>query len=181
MSASAAPETIRIQDFLQPKHSEAATAAFSMIEHVPFDITGRLGDPLDREVVAQQEGASQQPVTVRSTDLLRHLRPVGSTADSAFVHGLLDLRRVDQPPLVGLDLPHIPAAEDDAGGIRSMSGVGDEHRGPGTAPVSMPGADHEHPSHFTVSPGGRLQGDGGQAADLCQVVLQLPHDLKGTL
>ena len=39
MSASAAPETIRIQDFLQPKHSEAATAAFSMIEHVPFDLT----------------------------------------------------------------------------------------------------------------------------------------------
>ena len=39
MSASAAPEAIRIQDFLQPKHSEAATAAFSMIEHVPFDLT----------------------------------------------------------------------------------------------------------------------------------------------
>jgi hypothetical protein len=32
-------ETIRIDDFLLPKHSEAAAAAISMIEHVPFDLS----------------------------------------------------------------------------------------------------------------------------------------------
>jgi hypothetical protein len=32
-------ETIRIDDFLAPRHSEAATAAIAMIEHVPFDLS----------------------------------------------------------------------------------------------------------------------------------------------
>ena len=37
--ASTQGQTIRIKDFLNPDHSEAATAAIGMIEHVPFDLS----------------------------------------------------------------------------------------------------------------------------------------------
>ena len=100
---------------------------------------------------------------------------------------LVDLRsqvvEVEVPPLVRLDLLELIAGHRDARRVRAVGRVGGDHGRPllALSPVGEVGA-HEHESgELALRAGCRLERDRVEPCDLCQDLLQAPHQLERAL
>ena len=100
---------------------------------------------------------------------------------------LVDLRaqvvEVEVAARVGLDLLELVARHRHARRVRAVRGVGGDDRVAlvALAAVVEVGAHQHQPGQLALRAGGRLERDGGQAGDLGEDLLQVPHQLERAL